>query len=188
MTLNGWLQIALYVGVLVLCVKPLGIYMARVFNGERTFLDPVLRPVERLIYWVSGVDPRQEQHWTTYTAAMLIFNLAGLVLLYALQRLQHVLPLNPQGFDPVAPDLAFNTAVSFTTNTNWQNYSGESTMSYLIQMAGLTVQNFLSAATGVAIAIALIRGFARASGKSIGNFWVDLTRAILYVLLPLCIV
>src|SRR6266516_4463271 len=148
MTLNGWLQIVLYVGVLVLCVKPLGRYMARVFNGERTWLDSVLRPVERLIYRVSGVDPRQEQHWTTYTAAMLLFNLAGVVLLYALQRVQHLLPLNPQHLDPVSPDLAFNTAVSFTSNTNWQSYSGESTMSYLSQIAGLTVQNFLSAATG----------------------------------------
>ena len=143
MTLNGWLQIALYVGVLVLCVKPLGLYMARVFNGERTFLDPVLRPVERLIYKVSGVDPRHEQHWTTYTAAMLLFNLAGFVLLYAVQRLQHVLPLNPQGFGPPSPDSAFNTAVSFTSNTNWQSYAGESTMSYLSQMAGLVAFGLL---------------------------------------------
>src|ERR671922_1846134 len=185
MTLNGWLQIALYVGVLVLCVKPLGLYMARVFNGDRTFLDPVMRPVERLIYKVSGVDPRQEQHWTTYTAAMLLFNLAGFVLLYGLQRLQHVLPLNPQSFDPVAPDLAFNTAVSFTSNTNWQAYSGESTMSYLVQMAGLTVQNFLSAATGIVLAIALIRGFPRHSAQTLGNFWVDMVRTTLWVLLPL---
>jgi potassium-transporting ATPase potassium-binding subunit len=185
MTLNGWLQIALYVGVLVLCVKPLGLYMARVFNGERTFLDPVLRPVERLIYKVSGVDPRQEQHWTTYTAAMLLFSLASFVLLYALQRLQHVLPLNPQGFDPPSPDSAFNTAVSFTSNTNWQSYAGESTMSYLSQMAGLTVQNFLSAAVGIVLAIALIRGFARRSAQTVGHFWVDLVRTTLWILLPL---
>jgi potassium-transporting ATPase potassium-binding subunit len=188
MTLNGWLQIALYVGVLVLCVKPLGLYMARVFNGERTFLDPVLRPVERLIYAVSGVDPRQEQHWTTYTAAMLLFSLASFVLLYALQRLQHVLPLNPQGFDPPSPDSAFNTAVSFTSNTNWQSYAGESTMSYLSQMAGLTVQNFLSAAVGIVLAIALIRGFSRRSAQTVGNFWVDLVRTTLWVLLPLSLI
>src|SRR5262245_6587504 len=185
MTLNGWLQIALYVGVLLLCVKPLGRYMARVFNGERTFLDPVLRPVERFIYAVSGVDPRQEQHWTTYTAAMLLFSLASFVLLYALQRLQHVLPLNPQGFDPPSPDSAFNTAVSFTSNTNWQSYAGESTMSYLSQMAGLTVQNFLSAAVGIVLAIALIRGFSRRSAQTVGNFWVDMVRTTLWVLLPL---
>jgi K+-transporting ATPase ATPase A chain len=185
MTLNGWLQIALYVGVLLLCVKPLGLYMARVFNGERTFLDPVMRPVERLIYAVSGVDPRQEQHWTTYTAAMLLFSLASFVLLYALQRLQHVLPLNPQGFDPPSPDSAFNTAVSFTSNTNWQSYAGESTMSYLSQMAGLTVQNFLSAAVGIVLAIVLIRGFARRSAQTVGNFWVDLVRTTLWILLPL---
>jgi K+-transporting ATPase ATPase A chain len=188
MTLNGWLQIALYVGVLVLCVKPLGLYMARVFDGERTWFDPVLRPVERLIYRVSGVDPRQEQHWTTYTAAMLLFSLAGFVLLYALQRLQHVLPLNPQGFGPPAPDSAFNTAVSFTSNTNWQSYSGEGTMSYLSQMAGLTVQNFLSAATGIVLAVALIRGFARRSAQTVGNFWVDMVRTTLWILLPLSLI
>src|SRR5882724_5599523 len=185
MTLNGWLQIALYVGVLLLCVKPLGLYMVRVFNGERTFLDPVMRPVERLIYAVSGVNPRQEQHWTTYTAAMLLFSLASFVLLYALQRLQHVLPLNPQGFGPPSPDSAFNTAVSFTSNTNWQSYVGESTMSYLSQMAGLTVQNFVSAAVGIVLAIALIRGFSRRSAQTVGNFWVDLVRTTLRILLPL---
>jgi potassium-transporting ATPase potassium-binding subunit len=188
MTLNGWLQIALYLGLVVVFIKPLGLYMARVFNGERTFLDPVLRPVERLIYRVSGVDPRQEQHWTTYTAAMLLFNLAGLLLLYAMQRLQHVLPLNPQGFDPVAPDLAFNTAVSFTSNTNWQAYSGESTMSYLVQMAGLAFHNFASAATGIVLAIALIRAFARHSMQTLGNFWVDVVRTTLWVLLPISFV
>jgi K+-transporting ATPase ATPase A chain len=188
MTLNGWLQIALYLGLVVAIIKPLGLYMARVFNGDRTFLDPVLRPVERLIYRVSGVDPRQEQHWTTYTAAMLLFNLAGLLLLYAMQRLQHVLPLNPQGFDPVAPDLAFNTAVSFTSNTNWQAYSGESTMSYFVQMAGLAFHNFASAATGIVLAIALIRAFARHSMQTLGNFWVDVVRTTLWVLLPISFV
>jgi hypothetical protein len=146
MTVNGLLQIALYFGLTLLLIRPLGRYMARVYNGERTWLDPALRPVERIIYWISGIKPQQEQHWTTYTAAMLLFNLSGMVLLYTLQRIQHVLPLNPQHFDPVSPDLAFNTAVSFTSNTNWQAYAGESTMSYLVQMAGLTVQNFLSAA------------------------------------------
>jgi K+-transporting ATPase ATPase A chain len=188
MTANGLLQIALYIGVLVLLVKPLGLYMARVFNGERTFLDPVLRPVERLIYRLCGVNPRQEQHWTIYTAAMLIFNLAGMVLLYALQRLQHLLPLNPQGFDPPSADSAFNTAASFTSNTNWQSYGGESTMSYLSQMAGLTVQNFLSAATGIVLVIALIRAFSRNSAQTLGNFWVDMVRTTLWVLLPLSLV
>jgi potassium-transporting ATPase potassium-binding subunit len=188
MTVNGIFQIALFFGLVAMLVKPLGLYMAHVFNGQRTFIDPVLRPVERVIYWLGGVDPRQEQHWTTYTAAMLLFNLAGLVLLYALQRLQHVLPLNPQGFDPVGPDLAFNTAVSFTSNTNWQAYSGESTMSYLVQMAGLTVQNFVSAATGIALAIALIRAFARHSVQTLGNFWVDLVRSTLWVLLPISLI
>ncbi|HSF31807.1 MAG TPA: potassium-transporting ATPase subunit KdpA [Candidatus Tectomicrobia bacterium] len=188
MTLNGLLQIAVYIGLLVLLVKPLGLYMARVFSGERTFLDPLLRPIELVIYRISGVEPRQEQHWTTYTAAMLLFNLAGMVLLYALQRLQRVLPLNPQGFGPPSPDSAFNTAVSFTSNTNWQSYTGESTMSYLSQMAGLTMQNFVSAATGIALAIALIRAFARHSAQTLGNFWVDLVRTTLWVLLPLSLV
>jgi potassium-transporting ATPase potassium-binding subunit len=188
MTSNSLLQIALYFGVLVLLIKPLGLYMARVFNGERTVLDPVLRPVERLIYRLSGLDPGEEQHWTTYTAAMLIFNLAGLVLLYVLQRLQGVLPLNPQNFGPPLPDSAFNTAVSFASNTNWQSYAGESTMSYLSQMAGLTVQNFVSAATGIALAIALIRSFARHSARTLGNFWVDMVRTTLWVLLPLSLI
>jgi K+-transporting ATPase ATPase A chain len=188
MTANGLLHIVLYFGILVLLIKPLGLYMARVFNGERTFLDPILRPVERFIYRLSGIDPGQEQHWTTYTAAMLIFNLAGFVLLYALQRLQYGLPLNPQDFGPPSPDSAFNTAVSFTSNTNWQSYAGESTMSYLSQMAGLTVQNFVSAATGIALAIALIRAFARHSARTLGNFWVDMVRTTLWVLLPLSLV
>ena len=162
--------------------------MARVFEGERTFLSPVFRPVEAVLYRAAGVDERREQHWLTYTVAMLLFNAAGFLLVYALQRFQAVLPLNPAGMPAVAPDLAFNTAVSFTSNTNWQNYGGESTMSYLTQMAALTTQNFVSAATGIALAIALIRAFARASGKTVGNFWVDLTRCTLYVLLPLSIV
>ncbi|TPM00577.1 potassium-transporting ATPase subunit KdpA [Mesorhizobium sp. B2-3-10] len=188
MTLNGWIQILLYCGILVLLVKPLGFYMHRVFNGDRTPLSPILGPLERGLYRICGTSEREEQHWTTYAVALLLFNLAGFLVLYVLQRLQGSLPYNPVGMSAVDPALAFNTAASFMTNTNWQNYGGESTMSYLVQMAGLTVQNFVSAATGIAIAIALIRGFARASGKSIGNFWVDMTRATLYVLLPLCVV
>ncbi|TPL72856.1 potassium-transporting ATPase subunit KdpA [Mesorhizobium sp. B2-3-15] len=188
MTLNGWIQILLYCGILVLLVKPLGFYMHRVFNGDRTPLSPVLGPLERGLYRICGTSEREEQHWTTYAVALLLFNLAGFLVLYGLQRLQGSLPYNPAGMSAVDPALAFNTAASFMTNTNWQNYGGESTMSYLVQMVGLTVQNFVSAATGIAIAIALIRGFARASGKSIGNFWVDMTRATLYVLLPLCVV
>jgi K+-transporting ATPase ATPase A chain len=188
MTLFGWIQILVFCGIVILLVKPLGYYMTRVFGGERTVLSPVLVPVERGLYRLAGTDERDEQHWTTYAAGMLLFNLAGFLLLYAMQRLQGGLPFNPAGMAAVPPELSFNTAVSFVTNTNWQNYGGESTMSYLVQMAGLTVQNFVSAATGIAIAIALIRGFTRASGRSIGNFWVDLTRATLYVLLPLCVV
>ncbi|TIL63749.1 potassium-transporting ATPase subunit KdpA [Mesorhizobium sp.] len=188
MTFNGWMQILVYCGIVVLLVKPLGGYMYRVFSGDRTFLSPILGPVERSLYRISGTSEREEQHWTTYAAALLFFNLAGFVVLYALQRLQGSLPYNPAGMSDVEPGLAFNTAASFMTNTNWQNYGGESTMSYLVQMAGLTVQNFLSAASGIAIAIALIRGFTKASGKSIGNFWVDMTRCTLYLLLPLCIV
>jgi K+-transporting ATPase ATPase A chain len=188
MTVEGILFIVLYLGVLLAVTKPLGAYMARVYQGERTPLTPVLAPVERGLYRACGVDPAVEQGWKTYTAAMLLFNLAGLLLLFALQRLQEFLPLNPQGFAGVPSDLAFNTAVSFTTNTNWQNYGGESTMSYLVQMAGLTVQNFVSAATGMAIAIALTRGLARRSAQTIGNFWVDLVRSVLYILLPICVV
>jgi potassium-transporting ATPase potassium-binding subunit len=188
MTLNGWLQIALYCALVLVCVKPLGAFMARLFAGERTFLHPVIAPVERVFYRVAGVDPTREQHWTTYTVAMLVFNALGFFFLYALQRLQHALPLNPQGFDPVSEHLAFNTAVSFVTNTNWQSYGGESTMSYLVQMLGLTVQNYLSAATGIALAIALTRAFARAEFKTVGNFWADMTRATLYVLLPMCVI
>jgi K+-transporting ATPase ATPase A chain len=174
--------------IVFLLVKPLGGYMYRVFSGDRTFLSPILGPVERRLYRISGTSEREEQHWTTYAAALLFFNLAGFLVLYVLQRLQGSLPYNPAGMTAVEPGLAFNTAASFMTNTNWQNYGGESTMSYLVQMAGLTVQNFLSAATGIAIAIALIRGFTKASGKSIGNFRVDMTRCTLYLLLPLCIV
>lgn len=188
MTFSGWMQILVYCGIVVLLVKPLGGYMYRVFSGDRTFLSPILAPVERGLYRISGTSEREQQHWTTYAAALLFFNLAGFVVLYALQRLQGSLPYNPAGMSGVEPGLAFNTAASFMTNTNWQNYGGESTMSYLVQMAGLTVQNFLSAATGIAIAIALIRGFTKASGKSIGNFWVDMTRCTLYLLLPLCMV
>ncbi|KPH79823.1 potassium-transporting ATPase subunit KdpA [Bosea vaviloviae] len=188
MTLNGWIQILAFCGIVVLLVKPLGGFMTRVFKGERTLLSPVMGPVERALYRLAGTSEREDQHWTTYAAGMLFFNLAGFLVLYLLMRLQDVLPLNPQGMAAVGPELAFNTSASFVTNTNWQNYGGESTMSYLTQMVGLTVQNFLSAATGIAIAVALIRGFARASAKSIGNVWVDMTRATLYVLLPLCIV
>ena len=188
MTINGILQIGLFAAIILAVVRPLGGFMARVFAGESTWLTPVLGPLERAIYRVSGVDPSHEQHWTAYTAGMLLFNLVGCVVLYVLMRLQHLLPLNPQGFPPVAPDLAFNTAVSFTTNTNWQSYGGESTMSYLVQMAGLTFHNFVSAATGIALAIALVRGFARHSGKTVGNFWADLVRCTLYVLLPLSFV
>jgi K+-transporting ATPase ATPase A chain len=188
MTINGWLQIALYCVLLVLLVKPLGGYMTRVFNGEKTFLSPVLKPLETATYRLCGVRETEEQHWVTYAVAMLAFTFAGFVVLYGLQRLQAVLPFNPQHLDPVAPDLAFNTSVSFVTNTNWQSYVPETTMSYLVQMAGLTVHNFVSAATGIALALALIRGFARRSAKTVGNFWVDLTRCTFYVLMPICIV
>jgi potassium-transporting ATPase potassium-binding subunit len=188
MTSNGWIQIALFSVIIIALTRPLGGYMTRVFNGERTFLHPILRPVERAIYWCCGVDEQQEQHWLTYAVAMLLFSLAGVVTLYGLQRLQAYLPFNPAGQSAVEQSLAFNTAVSFVTNTNWQSYSPETTMSYLTQMAGLAVHNFLSAATGIALAIALVRGFARREAKTIGNFWVDLTRTTLYILLPLSIV
>jgi K+-transporting ATPase ATPase A chain len=188
MTVNGWLQIALFSALIVLIVRPLGSYMTRVFNGERTFLSPVLTPVERSIYWLCGVDERREQGWVTYAVAMLLFSLAGFLSLYALMRLQALLPFNPAGQSAVEQGLAFNTAMSFDTNTNWQSYVPETTMSYLVQMAGLTVHNFVSAATGIALAVALVRGFARRSASSVGNFWVDLTRTTLYVLLPISIV
>jgi potassium-transporting ATPase potassium-binding subunit len=197
MTAIGLLQIAVYFGVLLLLTKPIGLFMARVFSGDKTFLHPILRPVERLIYRLSGVNEEEEQHWMHYAASLLAFTAAGIVFAYVIQRLQGFLPFNPQGFGtahvpsgatPVTPDLAFNTAVSFSTNTNWQAYSGESTLSYFVQMAALTVHNFCSAAAGIAIAIALVRGFARQQAKTIGNFWVDMTRSVLYILLPLSIV
>ena len=185
MTASGLLQLAIYVVVLVALVRPLGAYMARVFEGDRTWLTPVIAPIEGLVYRVAGVDPAREQDWRRYTLALLVFNLAGVAVVYALQRLQGVLPINPQGLGAVAPDSAFNTAVSFASNTNWQGYGGETTMSYLTQMLGLGVQNFVSASSGMAVLIALIRGFVRRGATSIGNFWVDLTRVTLYVLLPL---
>jgi K+-transporting ATPase ATPase A chain len=184
MTVNGWIQIALYSVVIIALTKPVGFYLTRVFSGERTFLSPILRPVERAIYAVCGVNESEEQHWVTYAIAMAFFSAAGFVVLYAIQRLQGVLPFNPQGQSSVEQSLAFNTSVSFITNTNWQSYVPETTMSYLTQMAGLTVHNFLSAATGIALAIALVRGFARRSAQSIGNFWIDMTRCVLYILLP----
>src|SRR6202140_1872725 len=187
MTAIGWIQIILYCAIIVALVKPLGWYMTRVFNGERTFLSPILRPVEAGIYWIGGVDERREQHWLTYKVAMLLFHVGGFLTIYLLMRLQAVVPFNPAEQSAVAPDLSFNTAISFITNTNWQNYGGESTLSYLVQMLGLTHQNFLSAATGIVLAVALIRGFARASAKTVGNFWVDITRCTLYILLPICI-
>jgi len=187
MTINGWVQIAIFMALVAAVTVPLGAYMTRVFAGERTFLSPVLRPVEGVFYRLSGVDPAREQSWVVYTIGMLLFNLVGFLVLYVLMRAQDFLPFNPQGFSGVAPDLALNTSVSFITNTNWQNYGGEGTMSYLVQMAGLTVHNFVSAATGIAIAVALIRGFARRSAQTIGNFWVDMTRSVLYLLLPISI-
>jgi K+-transporting ATPase ATPase A chain len=188
MTIEGWVQIALFSVIIFLITRPLGGYMTRVFSGERTFLSPVLRPVERAVYWCCGVDEKEEQHWLTYAVAMLFFSIAGFVTLYALQRLQWYLPFNPQGQTGVEQSLAFNTSVSFVTNTNWQSYVPETTMSYLTQMAGLTVHNFVSGATGIALALALIRGFSRREAKTVGNFWVDLTRSTLYVLLPLSVV
>src|SRR5258707_6952552 len=188
MTFNGWLQIALFCVVIALLVKPLGGYMTRVFTGERTFLSPALGPVERLFYRLSGVDERSDQNWLTYAVSMLLFSLVGFASIYALMRLQAMLPFNPAGQSTVEEGLAFNTALSFNTNTNWQSYVPETTMSYLVQMAGLTVHNFVSAATGIALAIALVRGFARRSAQGIGNFWVDLTRCTLYVLLPISLI
>jgi len=188
MTAIGWIQILLYCAIIAALVKPLGWYMTRVFNGERTFLSPILRPVEAGLYWVGGVDEKREQHWLTYTVAMLLFHVGGFLIIYGLMRLQALLPFNPAEQGAVAEDLSLNTAISFITNTNWQNYGGESTLSYLVQMLGLTHQNFLSAATGIALAVALIRGFSRSSMRTIGNFWVDVTRCTLYVLLPICVV
>ena len=188
MTVNGLLQIAVYLIVLLLLVKPLGLYMAHVYQGECTFLDRVLGPVERLSYRLAGVNPDQEMNWKVYAIAMLLFNAVGILILYGLQRIQGWLPLNPQAFGAVSPDSSFNTATSFVTNTNWQGYGGETTMSYLTQMLGLTVQNFVSAATGMAVLVAFIRGLVRHTTNLLGNFWVDLTRSTLYILLPLAFV
>src|ERR1700733_12508556 len=187
MTLIGWIQILIYCAIIIAITTILGGYMTKVFSGERTFLSPVLHPVEVVIYKIAGVDERREQGWLIYTVAMLLFHVGGFIILYALMRLQAGLPFNPTEQSAVAPDLSFNTAISFITNTNWQNYGGESTLSYLVQMLGLTHQNYLSAATGIVLAVALIRGFARHSVRTIGNFWVDVTRCTLYVLIPICV-
>src|ERR1017187_7523994 len=188
MTINGWIQIVVFLAVLLAITKPLGVFMTKVFRRERTFLDPVARPIERLLYRVTGVNEKHEMRWTEYAFSMLLFSGATMLLLYLIERVQQFLPWNPQKFGPVAHALAFNTAASFTTNTNWQNYSGESTMSYLTQMAGLAYHNFGSAAVGIALAIAFIRGIDRREKDTLGNFWVDMTRSILWVLLPACIV
>jgi potassium-transporting ATPase potassium-binding subunit len=189
MTINGWLQILFFLVLVFLVTKPLGVFMARVFNREKTFMDPVLRPIERLLYRVTGVDENHEMRWTEYAISMLLFSLVSMIVLYLMERLQGYLPFNPQRFGSVSPaHLAFNTAASFTTNTNWQAYSGENTMSYFTQMAGLAYHNFVSAAVGIALAIAFIRGIARRQMQTIGNFWVDLVRGSLWVLLPFCIV
>ena len=188
MTLNGWLQIGFFLFAIFLVTPVLGRYMSKVFARERTWLDPVLRPIERLIYRTTAVDDAHDMRWTEYAVAMLLFSIVSMLVLYAMERLQQLLPFNPQGFGPVPSDLAFNTAASFTTNTNWQAYSGETTMSYFTQMAGLAYHNFASAAVGIAIAIAFIRGVAQKEKETIGNFWVDLTRCLLWVLLPICVV
>jgi K+-transporting ATPase ATPase A chain len=189
MTANGWLQILLFLVLVFLATKPLGIFMAHVFNREKTFMDPVLRPIERLLYRITGVDENHEMRWTEYAISMLLFSMASMVVLYLMERLQGYLPFNPQKFGAVTPaHLAFNTAASFTTNTNWQVYAGETTMSYFTQMAGLAYHNFISAATGIALAIAFVRGIARRQMQTIGNFWVDLVRCSLWVLLPFCLI
>jgi K+-transporting ATPase ATPase A chain len=189
MTANGWFQIAVFLALILAVTKPMGVFMTRVFNRERTFMDPVLRPIERLLYRVTGVDENREMRWTEYAVSMLLFSLVSMLLLYLIERVQGFLPLNPQKFGAVSPvALAFNTAASFTTNTNWQNYSGETTMSYFTQMAGLAYHNFVSAAVGIALAIAFIRGIARREMQTIGNFWVDMVRSCLWVLLPFCVV
>ncbi len=188
MTANGWLQFLLFIVVLVVLMQPLGLYMARVFEGERTFLDRLLKPIERLIFRLSGVKADTEMNWREYTAAMLLFSFVSLLLTYVIERVQHILPWNPQGLAGVEPALAWNTAASFTTNTNWQSYVPETTMSYFTQMVGLAYHNFLSAAVGIAVAIALVRGIARRQAQTIGNFWVDATRSILYVLVPICLI
>ncbi len=188
MSFHGWVQISLYCLSILVFIKPLGTYMAHVFAGEQVFLSPLILPVERAVYRLCSVKPDQEQHWTSYTTAMLVFSLMAFLFTYAIQRLQGFLPFNPQHMGAVAPDLSFNTAVSFASNTNWQAYSGEATLSYFTQMAALTVQNFVSAAAGIALAVALIRGFMRSQTKTLGNFWADLTRTTLYILLPMSIV
>jgi K+-transporting ATPase ATPase A chain len=188
MTTAGWAQIIVFCAIILLAARPLGAYMTRVFAGEPTFLSPILNPVERVFYALAAVDPKADQRWTSYAVSMLVFNLFGFLALYAVLRLQDVLPLNPQGMSAMSPDLALNTAASFVTNTNWQSYGGESTLGYFAQMIGLTVQNFVSAATGIALAVAMIRGFARRSAAGIGNFWADLTRCTLYILLPICLI
>src|SRR5436309_9514110 len=189
MTANGWFQILLFLALVLLVTKPMGVFMTRVFNREKTFMDPVLRPIERLLYRVTGVDADHEMRWTEYAISMLLFSLVSMIVLYLMERLQGYLPFNPQKLGAVNPPaLAFNTAVSFTTNTNWQNYSGETTMSYFTQMAGLAYHNFMSAAVGIVLAIAFIRGIARRQMQTIGNFWVDLVRCNLWVLLPVCII
>jgi len=188
MNIFSWIQLIFYIVVLILLVKPLGTFMAKVYQGESNFLDPILKPVEGLIYRLAGVKPDDEMDWKVYAIALLLFNGLGLLAVYAIQRMQAFLPLNPQGLSAVSPDSSWNTAVSFATNTNWQGYGGEVTMSYLTQMLGMTVQNFVSAATGMAVMVALIRGFVRHNAKGIGNFWVDLTRSTLYILLPLSLV
>jgi K+-transporting ATPase ATPase A chain len=189
MDIFGWIQLAVYVAVLLALTKPVGIYLIQVLDAEgKTFLNPLMQPVERLFYRLLGIDPGKEQSWRHYTLSLMAFSLVGCLFTYAILRLQHILPLNPQGFGPMSPDLAFNTAVSFTTNTNWQNYAGEAVLSYFSQMVGLVFHNFVSAAVGIGVAAALIRGIARHSAKTIGNFWVDLVRINLYLLLPLCVV
>src|SRR5438128_4974909 len=189
MTANGWFQIAFFLLLILAVTKPMGVFMARVFSRERTFMDPVLRPIERLLYRVTGVDEDHDMRWTEYAISMLLFSVVSMLLLYLIERLQGFLPFNPQKLGAVSPPhLAFNTAASFTTNTNWQNYAGETTMSYFTQMAGLAYHNFVSAAVGVALAIAFIRGIARRQMETIGNFWVDMVRSCLWVLLPCCVV
>src|SRR5437762_9357822 len=187
MTANGWFQIGLYLFVIFLVTKPIGTFMARAFNHEKTFLDPILRPIEKLVYRLTGVDEKHDMRWTEYAIAMLLFSGVSMALLYLIERTQKWLPLNPQKFANVQPALAFGTAASFTTNTNWQAYSGESTMSYLTQMAGLAYHNFASAAVGIVLAIVVIRGIARQETDKLGNFWVDTTRCLLWVLLPACL-
>src|SRR6202795_3703054 len=188
MTANGWLQIIVYLAVILAVTKPVVVFMTRVFSRERTFLDPVLRPIERLLYRLTLVDEEHEMRWTEYAFSMLLFSGVSMLVLYLIERTQQILPLNPQKFAAVGPDLAFNTAASFTTNTNWQNYGGEATMSYLTQMAALAYYNFTSAAVGIVLAIVIIRGISRRETNDLGNFWVDTTRCMLWVLLPICLV